>query len=302
MSRRYEINTQISPQIAGLAELAERYDAILCDVWGVLIDGRRHFPEAAAALRAFRARGGVVALITNASRPSEEVLRQLRGLGLPDDAHDAIVSAGELTLQEIVARGDQACFHLGPHRDDALFEAAARRLGRAVRRVSPEAADFVVCTGLVDDEAETPQDYDERLAALRERGLVMLCANPDVVVGVGDRLYWCAGALARRYAALGGEVKIFGKPETPIYDSALAQLAEARGAPLERARVLAIGDGAETDLLGAARAHIDCLFVTGGVHRDELLKPDGALDCAALRALFARVGADPAALAPRIVW
>ena len=285
-----------------LSDLARKYDAILCDVWGVLIDGVRHFPDAADALRAFRLEGGGVALITNASRPSAQVQRQLQRLGVPDDCYDAIVSAGELTLKEIVARKAQACFHLGPPEDVGLFQAAEAVLGAPVRMAPPEAAEYVVCTGLVDDERETPEDYDARLEALCARGLPMLCANPDVVVGVGGRLRYCAGALARRYAAMGGTVKIFGKPETPIYDAAIAELDELSVVALAREKVLAIGDGAETDLLGAARAGIDCLFVTEGVHRDEIYGPDDRLDREALATLFSRIGANPAALAPRVVW
>ncbi len=290
------------PEIRGLAGLAQGYDAILCDVWGVLIDGERHFAPAAAALRAFRGRGGLVALVTNASRPSEEVRRQLQGLGTPDDCYDAIVSAGELTVQEIVARRGAACFHLGPPPDAGLFAAAARILGTPVRLVAMESADYVVCTGLVDDEREQPEDYDAQLRAMRSRDLEMICANPDVVVGVGDRLYWCAGALARRYEEIGGAVKIFGKPAAPIYDAALSRLAALRGAPPSRARVLAIGDGAETDLAGAARAGLDCLFITEGVHRDELYGQSETLDRKALAALLSRVGAKPVALATHIVW
>lgn len=285
-----------------LSDLAPKYDAILCDVWGVLIDGVRHFPDAAEAMRIFRDQGGGVALVTNASRPSAQVQRQLRRLGVPDDCYDAIVSAGELTLKEIVARQDQACFHLGPPQDVGLFQAAEALLGAPVRIAPPETAEYVVCTGLVDDVRETPEDYDARLEALCARGLPMLCANPDVVVGVGDELRYCAGALARRYAAMGGTVKIFGKPEPAIYDAAIAELDELSVVALAREKTLAIGDGAETDLLGAARAGIDCLFVTEGVHRDEIYGPDDRLDRQALAALFSRVGAKPAALAPRVVW
>ncbi len=288
------------PQIDGLENLAGNYDAILCDVWGVLIDGKRHFPAAAAALRAYR-RNGVVALVTNASRPSREVRGQLQELGVPDDCYDAIVSAGELTLREIVARSGQSCFHLGPARDLGLFSAAAA-LGAPARLVGAEAADYVVCTGLVDDEIETPEDYDPLLHKFHARKLPLLCANPDVVVEVGDRLCYCAGALARRYVAMGGEAKMFGKPCAPIYEAALAQLAALRGGNLPRRRVLAIGDGAETDLAGAKNAGLDCLFVTDGVHRGELHAASDAIDRAALAALLSRVGAKPIALARSVVW
>ncbi len=287
--------------VGGLSELACRYDAILCDVWGVLIDGISHFAAAAAALKSFRDRGGSILLITNASRPNDEVRRQLSRLGVPDDCFDDLVSAGELTLREIVARAGQACHHLGPPRDKGLFEEANRRLRNSLRLVGPDEADYVVCTGLVDEEHETPRDYDDRLSALKRRELPMLCANPDIVVGVGERLYWCAGSLARRYMQMGGEAVMFGKPYPPIYRAALDRLCFLRG-NFDQSRVLAIGDGAETDLAGAGGAGLDCLFITRGVHRDELYRADGTLDRAALASLTARAKTTPIALAREVVW
>ncbi|HXZ17284.1 MAG TPA: TIGR01459 family HAD-type hydrolase [Roseiarcus sp.] len=286
------------PLISGLSKLAPRYDAILCDVWGVLIDGLRCFPGAAAALRAFRRQGGRVALLTNASRPSAEVARQLDGLGAPRDCWDAIVSAGELALREIVARRGQACFHLGPPHDKGLFDAAARLMGAPPRLTSLEAADYAVCTGLVDDRRDEPQDYDDRLRAMLSRRLTMLCVNPDVVVEVGDRRLYCAGALARRYELMGGRVLTFGKPQSAIYDAARAALHAGQ----RSVRALAIGDGAETDLAGAGRAGIDCLFVTEGVHREEIRNAAGALDPAALERLFLRANARPVAMVSELVW
>ena len=290
------------PLVAGLSEIAGRYDAILCDVWGVLIDGRRHFPEAAAALRRFRATGGRVVLITNASRPDAEVRDQLLALGLPADCFDDLVSAGELTLHEIVARAGQACHHLGPPRDHGLFDAAAQRLGAPVRRAAQETADYVVCTGLLDERGETPQDYDARLIAMAARRLDMLCANPDIVVGHGDALLYCAGALAERYARFGGRVLMYGKPHPPIYVAARERLTKLMGAAPDNARILAIGDGAMTDLAGAGRAGLDCLFIIEGVHAGDLLTPDGALDPAGLTRLTEAAGARPVALARRLFW
>jgi HAD superfamily hydrolase (TIGR01459 family) len=290
------------PTLASLSALASGYDAILCDVWGVLIDGAKHFAGAAAALRAFRAGGGTAVLITNASRPSQEVRRQLEHLGLPGDCYDDLISAGELTLREIVARKSEACHHLGPKRDMGLFEAAGRLLGAPIRLVGPRDADYVVCTGLIDEDRETPEDYDSRLEELLRRDLVMLCANPDIVVEVGDRLYWCAGALAGRYAAMGGDVKMFGKPHAPIYEAALARIDELKRAPTPRRRVLAIGDGADTDLRGAGAAGLDCLFITRGVHREELYGQGEELDRRALARLLARAKTKPVALAREVVW
>ncbi|MDJ0449794.1 TIGR01459 family HAD-type hydrolase [Methylocystis sp. JR02] len=290
------------PMISGLHELAGRYDALLCDVWGVLIDGKKHFPRAADALRRFRAQGGRVVLITNASRPDAEVRRQLLGLGLPEDTFDDLVSAGELTLREIVSRKGQACYHLGPPRDNGLFEEAGRRLGAPVAKVSPEEADYVVCTGLFAEREEIPQDYDERLAALKARDLTMLCANPDIVVAIGGDIVYCAGALAERYAAMGGKVLMFGKPHPPIYAAALERLAALRGGAVDKSRVFAMGDGALTDLAGAGMAGLDCVFVTDGVHAEELRPNGGAVDRDALARLTELAGARPVALASEVFW
>lgn len=291
------------PLISGLSHLAERYDALLCDVWGVLIDGRVHFPAAAAALEQFRRTGGKVVLITNASRPSDEVRAQLDRLGLPRGAYDDLISAGQLTLKEILARRGQACHHLGPPRDLGLFETASRELGRPLRLTPLEDADYVVCTGLVDERHETPDDYAARLEAMRARDLTMLCANPDIVVGIGGELVWCAGALAERYSALGGRVVMAGKPYPPIYAAALAAVAALSEGKANYSRVLAIGDGVPTDIVGAARAGLDSLFLLDGIHRDELYPPpDNQFDRAALGDLFARANVKPVALSPVLVW
>lgn len=290
------------PFVNGLHEIADRYEAILCDGWGVLIDGKRHFSQAAEALRRFRAKGGAVVVITNASRPDDEVRRQLLKLGAPQECFDDLVSAGELALSEIIARKGQKIYHLGPAFDDGLFREAGRRLGAPVERVEPEAADYVVCTGLDNEKKEKPSDYDARLAALKDRGLTMLCANPDIVVGVGDDIYYCAGALAERYAAIGGKVITFGKPYPPIYAAALARLERLRGHKIEKSRILAIGDGAFTDLAGAGRAGLDLLFILHGVHRDELHPEGGDLDAGALARLFEEAGARPKALARELFW
>lgn len=290
------------PTIEGLHEIASRYNALLCDVWGVLIDGKRHFPRAADALRRFRAKGGSVVLITNASRPDDEVRRQLVDLGLPEDCFDDLVSAGELTLRGMLAREGQACYHLGPPRDNGLFEEAGRRLGAPIRKVGPEEADYIVCTGLFAEREETPQDYDPSLGALAARGLEMLCANPDIVVAIGEDIVYCAGALAERYAMFGGRVVMFGKPHPPIYAAAMERLATLRGAPADKAKILAVGDGAVTDLAGAGRAGLDCLFITEGVHALELRPAGGDLDPLALARLIEIAGASPVALAREVFW
>ncbi len=290
------------PINAGLETLSKPYKALFCDVWGVLIDGKRHFPRAVDALRRFRAQGGCVVLITNASRPDSDVRRQLTEMGLPSDCYDDLVSAGELTLAEMLSRRDQSCYHLGPSRDNGLFEEASQRLGTPIHCVSFNEADYCVCTGLFEERVEKPQDYDDLLTKMAARGLEMLCANPDIIVAIGEEIVYCAGALAQRYALLGGKVLMFGKPHPPIYAAAFERLRRLRGQSIDPKDVLAIGDGGATDLAGAGRAGIDCLFITEGVHEDELITPDAEINPAGLARLINSAGARPCALAGEVFW
>ena len=278
--------------VSSLADISDAYDAILCDVWGVLHDGKAAFPPASDALVAYRKRGGAVALITNAPRPSPPVEAQLLRLGVSRDAFDAVVTSGDVTISLIAARGDAPLHHIGPQRDLSLFDAVEARIGQRPQRVGPDEAAYIVCTGLEHDHIEIPAHYDDRLARLAARRLPFLCANPDVVIHRGADLVYCAGALAQAYEALGGEVAYAGKPHPPIYEAALAACAQALGR--KPARVLAIGDGFRTDVNGARAQGLDVLFVAGGIHRDDALVA-GEPDPAGLAALFAREGYTPAA-------
>jgi len=275
--------------------LAADYDVVLSDVWGVIHNGVAAFPAACEALIRFRGQGGSVALITNAPRPGEVVVRLLDRLGVPRAAYDAIVSSGDVSRAVMAERPGKAVFHIGPQRDLPIFE------GLGLRFVALEAADYVVCTGLADDEVETPEHYRALLTKLRARGLFMLCGNPDLVVERGDKLVYCAGALADLYGTLGGEVLYAGKPHRPIYDLALARIAKLRGRPTPLARVLAIGDSVRTDLKGASALGIDCLFVTAGIHAEELGDRHNP-DPAALRKIFEGAGIAPKAVTRRLVW
>src|SRR5215472_9627598 len=203
--------------------LASRYDAVLCDVWGVVHNGVRAFADACDALARFRAGGGTVLLITNAPRPAGVVVHLLDRLDVPHGAYDGIVSSGDVTQDVMLERRDQRVFTIGPQRDLPTFT----ELG--IKFAPAESADYVVCTGLFDDDTETPDDYRGLLADLRKRDLFMVCANPDLVVERGERLVYCAGAIADLYASLGGRVLYAGKPHRPIYDTALARASAARG-------------------------------------------------------------------------
>jgi HAD superfamily hydrolase (TIGR01459 family) len=257
-------------QIGGLAEIAGAYDVLLCDVWGVVHDGVAAFPPACASLSAFRRNGGTVVMMTNAPRPSAPIYGQLARLGFPTAAYDSIATSGDVTIELIVQRIDAPVLHIGPARDLSLFEAAGEKAGRPPRLVAADEAAYALCTGLRDDVTETPDDYEPELRAMLARGIAMICANPDIVIHRGDSLVYCAGALAERYATLGGEVIYAGKPYGPIYEHALALAAAARGRPVDRRRVLAVGDGMRTDIAGAVRAGLDCLLVTNGIHRAAL--------------------------------
>jgi HAD superfamily hydrolase (TIGR01459 family) len=283
------------PFTAHFATLAPAYDVVLCDVLGVVHNGVVAFADACGALARFRRQGGTVVLITNAPRPAEVVMALLDGLHVPRAAYDAIVSSGDVTRAIIAARAGQSVFHVGPARDVPMFEG----LDAPLKPLA--SADYAVCSGLFDDTTESPQDYVGLIAAMRERGLAMVCANPDIVVERGDKLVYCAGAIADLYAAAGGSVLYAGKPYRPIYEQALALARSLRGRAAEQPRLLAIGDSVRTDLKGAAAFGIDCLFVTGGIHAEELGGRDRP-DAAALGEVFAAAGLAPKAVMQRLVW
>ena len=277
--------------IASLGDIAERYDAVLSDVWGVIHDGKAAFPEACAALKRFRDERGPVLLLSNAPRPGEDVVKLLDQLGVPRESYDGILTSGDATRAEMERRGACAFHHIGPERDRAVWD------GLPAREARLDAASFILCTGFFDDERESPDDYVETLATAREAGLSMICANPDIQVHRGAKLIWCAGALAAAYEKLGGEVIYFGKPHPPVYDAALSELARLKAAALEPVKILAIGDGLRTDILGANRVGVDALFITGGIHGEQFADEDINVAAAlAEQELFA------AAYQPRLKW
>ena len=282
--------------------MAEDYEVVLSDVWGVLHDGRRAFPRPAEALTRFRAGGGTVVLITNAPRPNGPIRQQLDALGVPRSAYDDIVTSGDSTVALIAARGEGPFYHIGPPRDLALLDEVRSKTDRTPLLSDIADAAHVICSGLFDDASETPESYDATYAAMRARGLDMICANPDIVVHVGETLIFCAGALAERFEALGGVVHYAGKPHAPIYDLAIAVAEAARGAPVDRRKVLAIGDGMRTDIAGACRQGLDSLFVSGGIHRAETTTASGGLDPEALATFLAQAPHRPTAALADLVW
>ena len=283
------------PILNGLSEIAADHDALLCDIWGVLHNGREAFLPAADALRRFRAERGPVILLTNAPRPVVDVESMLQRVGVPLDCYDAILSSGALAHDGVGDRVSAAgrtlkLYHLGPDRDGGVLG------GLDIERVDVGAAEIVLCTGLYDDDTETADSYVGLFQEMRARNLTMLCANPDIVVQRGDKLIWCAGALAEAYEKLGGHVTYYGKPHRPIYDASLKLAAKISGKGIRRP--LAVGDGADTDIKGANRMGIDALFVAQGVHAAHL----GELTAEGLAQLFLVPEAHPKAAIAALVW
>jgi HAD superfamily hydrolase (TIGR01459 family) len=278
------------PVIRSLSEIAQRYDALLCDAWGVIHDGVTLFPGASDALMKFRETRGPVIILTNAPRPSSVIPPQLDRLGLPREAYDAVVTSGDATRAAIVARMKEPAFRIGPAMDDPLFE------GLPIDFRPLEEASFIVCSGLDDEEREEPEAYRERLARAAARGMPMVCANPDIVVNWGGRIMWCAGALGEIYRELGGEVIYGGKPHWPVYELALKHVETERG-PTPRSRILAAGDGLKTDIKGANDHGFDALLIAGegGVH-------EGGKDAAAIAMQLDKAGLHVAAAAGALLW
>jgi HAD superfamily hydrolase (TIGR01459 family) len=262
-------------KIQGLSSIAHRYDVVLCDVWGVIHNGRESFSAACEALSIFQQQRGPVILISNAPRPAAAVHAQLDQLAVPKAAWSSFVTSGDATRSLLSARAPGPVWAIGPERDAPLYE------GLSLSFADLEEAAFICCTGPFDDTRDTPEDYRARLETAKARGLAFICANPDRVVQRGDELIYCAGALADLYASLGGEVIMAGKPYAATYDLALSEAERLRDGPVDRARVLCIGDGIGTDVKGANGQNLDCLYISGGIHAaegetDELLAKAGA--------------------------
>lgn len=276
-----------------LQNLHDRYDCIVCDVWGVLHNGKSIWPDAANALTNARMEGVTVVMITNAPRPQGPVQRQLDNMNCPEGVFDDLVTSGDVT-RHLVSEIKGPVYHIGPERDYTLYE------GLNVSFAEPEEAAGIVCTGLFDDYNEHPDDYRERFEHYIDLGLPLICANPDIVVEVVDKLLWCAGSLAREYRKMGGETKIVGKPHKPIYEEAIRRAEKIRGSSINRSRILGIGDGLPTDVLGAKNNGIDCLFVTNGIHAANYTS--GEVNVDALNSFLSENDAAPAYWTKTLVW
>ena len=255
--------------IESLEEIANRYDALLVDLWGCVHNGVKAFPEAVAALKGFRKGGGTVILLTNAPRSRHEVAKQLERFEVPKDCYDDIATSGDSARSAMFrgAVGEKVWF-MGQPFDETFFE-PLQLIDNPVdiQRVELEEAEGIICCGPFDPHADPAVNRPQFLYA-KQKGLKLLCANPDIVVDRGERREWCAGALAKLYTEMGGESLYFGKPHPPIYDLARRRLAKL-GKDVDASRILAIGDGILTDIAGAMGEDIDALFITGGLAASE---------------------------------
>ena len=255
--------------IQSLSEISQNYEAAFVDLWGCVHDGVKAFPAAIEALRAFRARGGTVVLLTNAPRSRHEVVKQLEGFGVPEDAWDNIATSGD-SARVAMFRGEvgQKVYFMGTPFDEPFFEPIKLLENPLpIERVALEEAEGIVCCGPFDPHAD-PSELRPQLLYAKQKGMKLLCANPDIVVDRGETREWCAGAVAQLYTEMGGESLYFGKPHPPVYDLARRRLAEIDRSVPDSA-ILCIGDGIRTDILGAVGEDIDSLFITGGLAAKE---------------------------------
>lgn len=248
-----------------LSEISQNYDALFCDLWGCLHDGIAPFAEAEEALIGFRAKGGKVVLLTNAPRSRYEVEGQLAQMGVRRECWDTIATSGD-SARLAMFRGavGTRVLHIGEPRDIPFFD-PIKLLDPCpiVERVTLDDAEGIVCTGPYDPDADL-DDLRPELLVSKEKGLKILCANPDIVVDRGDRREWCAGAIAQIYSEMGGESLYFGKPHPPVYELARRRLMEL-DPTISDHKILAVGDGVVTDVIGAIGENLDVLFVTGGL-------------------------------------
>lgn len=247
-------------EVSGLGPISDNYDVLFCDIWGVIHNGRTPFLEACDALERFRQERGPVILISNSPRPSIAIPDQFRQIGVPGELWDAIVTSGDATIDELARRAPGPAFKLGPDRDDALYE------GLELNFCDLDDAAFISCTGLFEDDYETPDDYTDLLMQARENGIPLICANPDIKVKRGDKEIYCGGALAQKYEDMGGDVIYAGKPHKPIYRLSRAWVLDIMGYDVPADRILCIGDNVHTDLAGAQNEDYDCFFIQDGLH------------------------------------
>jgi HAD superfamily hydrolase (TIGR01459 family) len=250
-------------EIEKIDVILDRYDAVICDIWGVLHNGITVYQDAVAALRRAKAKGKHVILLTNAPKRSDVIQQRFKKMGVADAFWDATLTSGDCIAQYLAENAqDQAIFHWGQDDDKGIYQDHDFNL------TTLDKADMIVCTGLIDSVTEISVNEAAMLAKAADRKLPFICANPDKSVKIGDDFQLCAGALADIYLALNMPVDFFGKPHPIVYHHCLHKLEALSGNMIHQNKILAIGDGLYTDIKGAQNANIDCLMVLNGLHQE----------------------------------
>jgi HAD superfamily hydrolase (TIGR01459 family) len=283
--------------IDGMRALAPEYDGFILDLWGVVHDGIAPFPGVLDCMERLIGSGKRLVLLSNAPRRSDDVVRRIARIGVPERLYHGVMSSGEEAWLSLKHRDEpfyaalgRRCLHIGSERDLEM------RDGLALAFVDmPAEADFILNTGPAEWE-DTIEDYAPVLHAALDRGLPMVCANPDLVVIHDGKPALCAGALAEEYERLGGRVRWHGKPYPSVYDSCLGLLGIAG-----RRGILAIGDSLRTDIAGAMGAGIDSLLIAGGIHAAEFGDGD-AIDLDRVAEATEKSGTRPIGVMARFVW
>ena len=253
--------------INNFSEIAHKYKAIFCDLWGCIHNGKKSYKESLEALCSFKKQGGHVILLTNAPRTRETILQFLKKLGISKEFYDEIVTSGDATQFGLKSGNfGNNFYHIGPKHDRSVFglEYKFKPNGQNMNLVLISEASCIVCTGLFDDRTETPDDYENIINEGLKRDLPLLCANPDIQVDYGHQRLWCAGAIAENYSKAGGQSVYFGKPYKPIYDLAISKLHKINPS-ITKSEIICVGDGIATDILGGTNYSLDTLFVASGL-------------------------------------
>ena len=258
------MNLHDPQKLKGISEISDKFDVYFIDLWGVIHNGVQCYPEALKVLEKLKEQNKKIVLISNAPRPSAVVKVFLETIGLESSCYDFLVTSGDITREYISLNSSKKNFyHLGPTRDIDLFK------DLNVALTSKEECDEIICTGLVSDEEEKLQDYKILLDFFLNKKIPLICANPDEVVARGEKIVFCAGALANQYKQEGGMVHYFGKPYSDIYSFALKKIrAHKDFKDKKEINTLVIGDNIKTDIKGANLFNLDSVLILNGIYKD----------------------------------
>ena len=285
----------MSTYYPSFALLAEKYDAFILDLWGVIHDGLALYPGVRECISEIRAHNKKIVFLSNAPRRASVVIAGLERFGIPATQYDAAMSSGEAGFHFLKNTNDwgKRYYFIGPDRDAGVLD------GLDYIRVATVAeCDFILNAGFGTDD-EPMSTHESVIAAGLTHKKQMLCINPDFeVVRITGARALCAGAIADEYEKRGGAVKYLGKPYPDVYDTCFDILKN-----IAKSRILAVGDNLHTDIAGAKQADIDSALVLGGMLKDRApLLPWKEENRPTLDKLCAEHNATPTYLLPAFNW